>query len=235
MQDPIFIRGVDGALKRVEQTPYGKEYELQNLISAIPELIPGSSLDGSSQRRWLLVRNEAGIPNYEGGGNWWAVDHLLVDQAGIPTFVEVKRSKDSRARREVVAQMLDYVANATAYWQTRTLQARFNEVATSPKSNPDQVLSEFLVDSDLDVDSVWARVEENIRSAHVRRIFVSDSVPPSLIRLVEFINEHLATEFRSSLFMSHISRPTRPHFRPHFRPHISATPRDENNTRQHVF
>jgi hypothetical protein len=34
-----------------------------------------------------------------------------VDEAGVPTLVEVKRSSDTRARREVVARMLDYAAN----------------------------------------------------------------------------------------------------------------------------
>ena len=46
----------------------------------------------------------------------WSVDHLLLDQDAIPTLVEVKRSSDSRIRREVVGQMLDYAANAVTYW-----------------------------------------------------------------------------------------------------------------------
>src|SRR4051794_12230288 len=42
-----------------------------------------------------------------GGSSRWSLDHLFVDQEGVPTLVEVKRSSDTRARREVVAQMLD--------------------------------------------------------------------------------------------------------------------------------
>jgi hypothetical protein len=34
----------------------------------------------------------------------------------VPTFVEVKRASDTRARREVVAQMLDYAANGSVFW-----------------------------------------------------------------------------------------------------------------------
>jgi hypothetical protein len=40
----------------------------------------------------------------------------FVDQDAVPTFVEVKRSSDTRLRREVVGQMLDYAANASAHW-----------------------------------------------------------------------------------------------------------------------
>jgi hypothetical protein len=48
------------------------------------------------------------------GGAWWSLDHLVVDQDAVPTFVEVKRASDTPARREVVAQMLDYAANGRA-------------------------------------------------------------------------------------------------------------------------
>lgn len=36
------------------------------------------------------------------------MDHLFVDQDAIPTLVEVKRSSDTRIRREVVGQLLEY-------------------------------------------------------------------------------------------------------------------------------
>jgi len=38
-----------------------------------------------------------------------------LDQDAIPTIVEVKRSTDTRIRREVVGQMLGYAANAVVY------------------------------------------------------------------------------------------------------------------------
>lgn len=46
----------------------------------------------------------------------WSLDHLVVDQDAVPTFVEVKRASDTRARREVMAQMLDYAAKGSAFW-----------------------------------------------------------------------------------------------------------------------
>ena len=52
----------------------------------------------------------------EGAGSQFSLDHLFIDQDAIPTFVEAKRSIDTRIRREVVAQMLDYAANAIQYW-----------------------------------------------------------------------------------------------------------------------
>jgi hypothetical protein len=50
-----------------------------------------------------------------------------VDEAGVPTLVEVKRSSDTRARREVVAQILDYAANSAASWNGEMLRTWFEQ------------------------------------------------------------------------------------------------------------
>ena len=60
----------------------------------------------------MLVAPEAGIPDAESGGDRWWIDHMFLDQKGTPTFVEVKRATDTRIRRAVVGQMLEYAANA---------------------------------------------------------------------------------------------------------------------------
>jgi hypothetical protein len=53
---------------------------------------------------------------------------LFLDQYAVPTIVEVKRS-DSRVRREVVGQMLDYAANAVVCWPVEALRTRFEAVS----------------------------------------------------------------------------------------------------------
>jgi|SRR5579872_2595824 len=56
----------------------------------------------------------------------WSLDHLFIDQDGIPTLVEVKRGTDTRIRREVVGQMLDYAANAVVYWPVESIRSHFD-------------------------------------------------------------------------------------------------------------
>jgi len=193
MSDPIYLIGADDQLTRVDRAGYALESDLQRLIDRHPELIPGGAVDALNPRRWLVIRSEAGIPNEEGGPQWWSVDHLLVDQDGVPTFVEVKRSNDTRIRREVVAQMLEYAANGTAYWQVGTLRTWFEEAELAIGRDPDTVLSDFLSGAQLDADTFWDRVGENLQAARVRCVFVADEIPPTLRRLVEFMNEHLDT------------------------------------------
>ena len=114
--DVIFLLNSTGALERIPYVPYSTEDALQSLLAAHPELLAGDQISPEDPPRWLLVAREAGIPDVEGVSDRWSADHLLLDQHGVPTIVEVKRSTDTRIRREVIGQMLEYAANATRYW-----------------------------------------------------------------------------------------------------------------------
>lgn len=46
--------------------------------------------------------------------------------------MEVKRSTDTRIRREVVGQMLDYAANGVRYWPAEELRVRLITELGSP-------------------------------------------------------------------------------------------------------
>ncbi|MDA8025876.1 MAG: hypothetical protein M0T78_04980 [Actinomycetota bacterium] len=132
----------------------------------------------------------------------WSIDYVLIDQFATPTFIDVKRASDTRGRREVVAQMLDYVANASLYWKPGTLEGWFN----SHDEDSDQRLLEFLDNAELSPENFWSRVDENLRSGRVRCVFVANSIPDSLIRLIEFLNEHLRlTEVYTVELPQHVS------------------------------
>lgn len=122
--DAIFLLR-DGALTELAATPYDSEALLQRLLAEHPSLLAGAQIDRLTPRRWLLVAREMGVADEPDGARRWSVDHLFLDQAGIPTLVEVKRSTDSRIRREVVGQLLDYAANAIVHWPVEAISARF--------------------------------------------------------------------------------------------------------------
>jgi hypothetical protein len=93
------------------ESHYEAESVLQKLLADYPDLLAGEQDNPSDPRRWLLISREVAVAGEEGGGARWALDHLFIDQDGIPTLVEVKRSTNSQIRREVVGQMLDCAAN----------------------------------------------------------------------------------------------------------------------------
>ncbi len=112
----IFLVDDDGDdLMQMVETSFVTEENLQILLARYPDLLPGDQIDPERPRQWLLVTRELGIPGGIAEADRWSLDHLFLDQDGIPTFVECKRSSNTQARREVVAQMLDYAANGTEY------------------------------------------------------------------------------------------------------------------------
>ncbi len=137
----------------------------------------------------LLIRREQPVPDQQAGSDRWSLDHLFLDREGVPVLVEVKQASDTRARREVVAQMLDYAANGVAYWPIADIIAAFQETAAAFGRAPDVALSAFLDGADPEL--FWRQVEANLRSGRVRMLFVADRIPKELARIVEFLNEQM--------------------------------------------
>ena len=106
----------EGDLVELKETLFAKEVDLQDFLTKHPALLAGDQMNPADPRRFVLITAEAGIAIAEGAGDYFSLDHLFIDQDGIPTLVEVKRSTDTRLRRAVVGQMLEYAANACAYW-----------------------------------------------------------------------------------------------------------------------
>lgn len=202
MSGGIYVLKGDDKLVKLSEQPYEKEDRLQALLEDYPSLLAGDQIRPSSPRRWLLVKREAPVPGEEGGGGRWSLDHLFLDQDGIPTLVEVKRSSDTRIRREVVGQMLDYAANAVAYWPVESLRAHFEQTCAERQVAPDETMSEFLGAPDKDAEAFWGLVKTNLQAGRVRMLFVADMIPVELRRIVEFLNmqmdpaEVLAVEVR---------------------------------------
>jgi hypothetical protein len=91
----------------------GKSLEdaLQALLEENPNLIPGKQIAPSSESppKFVLLRREMPISG-------WSLDHLFVDQYGVPTLVEAKLMQNPEARREDIGQVMEYAANASDLW-----------------------------------------------------------------------------------------------------------------------
>ena len=85
----------------MQEAPYDSESLLQKLLADHPDLLAGDQINAEEPRRWLLITREMAVPGEQDGAGRWSLDHLFLDQDAIPTLVEVKRSSDTRIRREV--------------------------------------------------------------------------------------------------------------------------------------
>jgi hypothetical protein len=190
MPGGIYLIHEKGQLVEMTETAYDSENLLQELLEKYPNLLAGDQMDSISPRRWLLVSREMSLASEQDGVSRWSVDHLFLDQDGIPTIVEVKRRSDTRIRREVVGQMLEYASNGVVYWPIEQLRAQFGSYWDKRNQNPDQVLTDFLR-NEKDADQFWQSVKTNLQAGRVRMVFVADEIPTELRRVVEFLNEQM--------------------------------------------
>ena len=185
-QDAVFVMSGDQLLELV-RTPYELEDDFQEQLANHPQLLGGAQIPGTSPRRWLLVDREVPVPDQQAGSSRWSLDHLFIDQDCRPTLVEVKRARDTRLRREVMGQMLDYAANGSRYWPADLLRGRWQN-SLSDGEEPNDVIQDF---AGLDADEFWDRVAENLQEGKVRMLFVSDSIPTELQTVIEYLNEQM--------------------------------------------
>lgn len=186
----MFVLKEDGSLIAMRATQFKLEEDFQRLLELHPELLAGDLIDSEEPRRWVLVTREIAIPSEADGVGWWSADHLFLDQDGIPTIVEVKRQTDTRLRREVVGQMLDYAANAVAYLPVAEIRSRFERTCEKKGTEPDQELQARLGQG-IDAEKFWQQVKTNLEAQRIRLLFVADSIPRELRRVVEFLNRQM--------------------------------------------
>ncbi|MGD9614799.1 MAG: hypothetical protein AB7H90_12865 [Alphaproteobacteria bacterium] len=185
----VFVLTDSQTLVPMQPASFVTENDFQELLSRFPALLSGAQ-DGGPTRRWLLLKREMSIPSEEGGNGRWSLDHLFVDQDGVPTLVEVKRQSDTRLRREVVGQMLDYAANAVVYWPIDELRDEFiTECAKSGKEPGEEIRDRL--DREGGEEALFQAIKRNLQSGRIRMLFVADRIPPELRRIVEFLNKQM--------------------------------------------
>lgn len=177
-----------GGLVELRETLFARELDLQDFLTKHPALLAGDQMNPVSPRRFMLVTAEAGIAIGEGGSDYFSLDHLFVDQDGIPTLVEVKRSTDTRLRREVIGQMLEYAANACAYWDAERLRALFERRCEKSGASAEHEFTRLGLAPDVDPDALWDKVAQNLKQERLRLVFLADKFAPETQRIIEFLN-----------------------------------------------
>lgn len=177
-------------LTPMTRAAFPTENQLQDLLARFPDIMPGELVDPDSPRRWMLITREAGLAIGGIGAQRFSLDHLFLDQDGWPTLVEVKRASDTRGRREVVAQMLDYAASLRL-WQPGQISEVFADRCRRDGIDGDALVDDLL-DPDDDVHAFWTSVDANLAAGHLRLVFLSDSISHELRQIIEFLNEQFS-------------------------------------------
>ncbi len=187
MSEPIFLKNGNGKLIPLNETPYEKEEDLQIMLAQNPELIYSVN---DKIAKLLLIKQEAGIPGDEGESDSFSLDHIFVDPEGRLTFVEVKRSTDTRIRREVIGQMFDYAAHARAFWTLDKIREMFKSTWNERALDPASILQSF-IGEERDQNQFWELVMTNLKAGNVRMLFVADTIPKRLQLIIEYLNDFM--------------------------------------------
>jgi hypothetical protein len=183
----IYLVTAEGLLP-MEPRPYALEDVLQGLLAGDARLLAGASTGDAATRRWILVARESAIRG--AGGQSWSADHLFIDDEGVPTVVGVKRGSKTQLRREIVGQLLDYVANLANSTTAEQMRSLYEERLSRAGQDPDAQLQQSL-GIGRSAEEYSALVGENLARGRVRGYFVADEIPEDLRRIVEYLNRQL--------------------------------------------
>lgn len=148
---------------------YADEKELQALIDREPKLL---SIEGAPKLYSVgrEIDTDAG-----------PIDVLLVDETGKLVIVEAKLAKNGEIRRRVVAQIIDYVSALSRYTYFDFDDATEGKLGEIIKNFPNPDTTQKLIDNEL-------------RSGKVRLVIAVDEANEDLLRIVQFISEHVDFE-----------------------------------------
>ncbi len=94
----IFLINKNNEIVELSNHPYDSERRLQELLSKFPNILAGDQMSGGTPVKWLLVSREGGIPDEEGGRERWSLDHVFIDQDGIPSVGALGRPSIERGK-----------------------------------------------------------------------------------------------------------------------------------------
>ena len=151
----------------VEHKDYRNEKELQEFLAEHPEVLKEEDSELWTVKREITT--EAG-----------RVDIMDLASDGTVTIVEVKLDKNHESRRDVLAQIFDYISALSEYSYYELNKASNN------------ALNELIDDRDAikNSDDMRRLIEENLHNCLVRLVIAVDKSNEDLKRLIEFVTEH---------------------------------------------
>lgn len=148
---------------------YNSESELEDLLAAAPAL-----LQVHEAAPMALVQRQVSLPDAG------MLDLLFVSSDGLPVAVEVKLARNAQARREVVAQAIDYLSSLT--------NPTVDELDARVEGRLESALRSFSDSDDPDeFERRWQAVAANLRAGLARFVVAIDEVPSDLARIFRFL------------------------------------------------
>jgi hypothetical protein len=194
--DPHIVdsEGVRG-LKRILFTDKKfNESWIQNLLFDNPSLLPTMDIEPAFSPCYSVARE---LPTDAG-----SIDLLFVSPLGYLTIVETKLIRNPEARREVVAQTLDY-AKELSQWKYDDLIEAIRKTRSSPLNRDYDPLLEIFKgkaeDEDLDPIQFQRSVSQCLRHGRFLLLIIGDKISEDVEGLVKYLQNFAHLQFTMGL------------------------------------
>jgi len=194
---PVWVDGeVSRVLERVPLTktgagaPYDEAW-LQRLLQSNPGLLPIEQVESGFGR---LIPVCCELPVAFGAGRSGSLDNLFVTSSGRLVLVEAKLWRNPEARREVVAQALDYASSVFKMDYEKFQQAALAGLHTGPTASS---LYELVARHDPTTDETTFidAVTRNLKSGRAIVAVVGDGIREDVLALAELLQTHAGHRF----------------------------------------
>jgi hypothetical protein len=184
-------------LTRVSMTatgasPYDEAW-LQRLIMRHPNLLPIDQLEPALVP---LIPVCTELPTPSG-----YIDNLFVTPNGGLILAECKLWRNPEARREVVAQIIDY-AKDVSRWTYESLETAINKASTAQVSEtPDRLRLYDLVklEPEMEEDKFVDSVSRNLKRGRFLLLIVGDGIQEGVESMADFLQQHAGLHFTLGL------------------------------------
>ena len=178
-------KSADGTIETLARVPVGQapfeEWVLRDLLADTPSLLPVRHFDPVFSSP-VCLGTEFPVP---GVGR---IDALFLSPSGYVTIVETKLWQNPEARREVVAQIIDY-AQQVARWTYADLESRFKkcqEVAKQPSSSLFSYVCDLEDDSSDEAEFTDA-VNRCLGNGRFLLLIIGDGIREGVEQMTEFL------------------------------------------------
>lgn len=190
-----------GRSDRLQRIPFMtncfNEAWLQTLLAENPTLIPSGEF-GSEYQPLVCIGREVPVGSGDTKGY---IDNLYISPTGAITIVETKLFRNQEARREVVAQIIEY-AKELQKWDS----SKLNEVASDYFYKTDGQAADII---DImarkgyltlsDEGQLNDNINNNLSTASLLLLVIGDGIRSGVQQLASFLNENTSMQFKLGL------------------------------------
>ena len=192
---PLFIDRLDetGTARLLDPVGFDRgeiqhdEAWLQRLIFRFPQLLPAHEIDGGFSP---IVPVCLELPTPAGN-----IDNLYITESGDLVIAECKLWRNPQARREVVAQVIDY-AHGMASWTYQDLEDAVQKSSVVDGGKPPPTLYGLIEETaDIDEAGFVDAVSRNLRLGRMLLLIVGDGIREGVESLSGFLQLHAGFHF----------------------------------------